>query len=39
MITKEKHPMRVLFLRDHEISGPGPAVAPSPDAKVKAPAL
>jgi hypothetical protein len=21
MITKEKHPMRVLFFRDHEISG------------------
>jgi hypothetical protein len=25
MITKEKHPMRVLFFRDHEISGLGPA--------------
>jgi len=24
MITKEKHPMRVLFFRDHEISGLGP---------------
>jgi hypothetical protein len=21
MITKEKHPMRVLFFRDHEMSG------------------
>ena len=27
MITKEKSPMRVLFLRDHEISGLGPAGA------------
>jgi hypothetical protein len=30
MITKEKHPMRVLFFRDHEISGLRPAAAPSP---------
>jgi hypothetical protein len=30
MITKEKHPMRVLFFRDHEISGLRPATAPSP---------
>jgi hypothetical protein len=28
MITKEKHPMRVLFFRDHEISGLRPAAAP-----------
>jgi len=27
MITKEKHPMRVLFFRDHEISVLGPADA------------
>jgi hypothetical protein len=27
MITKEKHPVRVLFFRDHEISGLGPAGA------------
>jgi hypothetical protein len=26
MITKEKSPMRVLFFRDHEISGLRPAV-------------
>jgi hypothetical protein len=38
MITK-KNPYARAFLRDHEISGPGPAVAPSPDAKVKAIAL
>jgi hypothetical protein len=30
MITKEKHPMRALFFRDHEISGIRPAAAPSP---------
>jgi len=29
MITKEKSPMRVLFFRDHEISGLRPAAAPS----------
>jgi hypothetical protein len=28
MITKEKHPMRVLFLRDHEISGLSPPLRP-----------
>jgi hypothetical protein len=28
MITKEKSPMRVLFFRDHEISGLRPAAAP-----------
>jgi hypothetical protein len=27
MITKKKHPMRVLFFRDHEISGLRPAAA------------
>ncbi|MGH3214192.1 MAG: hypothetical protein ACRDL9_06405, partial [Trebonia sp.] len=27
MITKEKHPMRALFFRDHEISGLGAAGA------------
>jgi hypothetical protein len=27
MITKEKSPMRVLFFRDHEISGLRPAAA------------
>ncbi|MFZ2048633.1 MAG: hypothetical protein WAV12_31915, partial [Trebonia sp.] len=32
MITKEKSPMRVLFFRDHEISGLRPAAAPSPGA-------
>jgi hypothetical protein len=31
MITKEKHPLRVLFFRDHEISGLRPAAAPSYD--------
>jgi hypothetical protein len=30
MITKEKHPMRVLFFRDHEISGLRLAATPSP---------
>src|SRR5271165_6256758 len=30
MITKEKHPMRVFFFRDHEISGLRLAIAPSP---------
>ena len=29
MITKEKSPMRVLFFRDHEISGLRPTAAPS----------
>jgi hypothetical protein len=28
MITKEKSPMRVLFFRDHEISGLRPALRP-----------
>jgi hypothetical protein len=27
MIAKEKHPIRVLFFRDHEISGLGPGGA------------
>jgi hypothetical protein len=30
MIPEEKHPMRVLFFRDHEISGLSLATAPSP---------
>jgi hypothetical protein len=30
MITKEKHPMRTIFFRDHEISGLRPSAAPSP---------
>jgi hypothetical protein len=34
MITKEKSPMRVLFFRDHEISGLRPAAAPSPNLRV-----
>jgi hypothetical protein len=29
MITKEKHPLRVLSFRDHEISGLRPPAAPS----------
>jgi hypothetical protein len=39
MITKEKSPMRVLFFRDHEISGLGPAAAPSPKGRAKTSAL
>jgi hypothetical protein len=35
MITKEKHPMRVLFFRDHEISGLSPTAAPSPTGQAK----
>jgi hypothetical protein len=30
MITKQNLPMRAIFFRDHEISGLGPAAAPSP---------
>jgi hypothetical protein len=33
MITKEKHPMRVLFLRDHEISGLRPTALSSAEMK------
>jgi hypothetical protein len=37
MITKEKSPLRALFFRDHEISGLGPAAAPSPVSRPGAP--
>jgi hypothetical protein len=30
MITKKNRPMRAIFFRDHEISGPGPAGADLP---------
>jgi hypothetical protein len=37
MITKEKSPMRVLFFRDHEISGLRPAGAASHAGRAGAP--